>query len=213
MSLLTLRGLFERLRAPSQSQKGHFPKKMKLKKGHQNSWHWQKSAQSSEIFVRSRGICQNVGVSWRKGENIPFWTKMVRTKIKPDIRPEHHRLHHPANMPPLIPVKHLQPSPPPPPPPAVIELRNDFKFPMMSKRDSSNGRLVQTLLNGQFLAAFEIGGEHRVCLKLVIHQIPKQFSDSLINRGIATLRDIVFGTVDISVISMSFPIKEYCDLH
>ena len=101
-----------------------------------------------------------------------------------DIRPEHHRLpsHPVANMPPLIPVKQLQqPSPPP-----IIELRNDFKFPMMSKRDSSNGRLVQTLLNGQFLAAFEIGGEHRVCLKQVIHQIPKQFSDSLINRGIAS---------------------------
>ena len=66
MSLLTLRGLFERLRAPSQSQKGHFPEKMKLKKWHQNSWHWQKSAHSSEIFVASRGICQSVGVSSRK---------------------------------------------------------------------------------------------------------------------------------------------------
>ena len=32
MSLLTLRGLFERLRAPSQSQKGHFSEKTKLKK-------------------------------------------------------------------------------------------------------------------------------------------------------------------------------------
>ena len=85
MSLLTLRGLFERLRAPSQSQKGHFLEKMKLKKWHQNSWHWQKSAQSSEIFVTSRGICQGVGVSLRKGEHFPFWSKMVRTKIKPDI--------------------------------------------------------------------------------------------------------------------------------
>ena len=45
MSLLTLSGLFERVRAPSQSKKGHFSKKMKLKKWHQNSWHWQKSAQ------------------------------------------------------------------------------------------------------------------------------------------------------------------------
>ena len=83
MSLLTLRGLFERLRAPSQSQKGHFPSKMKLKKWHQNSWHWQKSAQSSEIFVKTLGICQSVGVSSRKGEHFPFWTKKVRTKIKP----------------------------------------------------------------------------------------------------------------------------------
>ena len=32
MSLLTLRGLFERLRAPSRSQKGHFSEKTKLKK-------------------------------------------------------------------------------------------------------------------------------------------------------------------------------------
>ena len=31
-ALLTLRGLFESLRAPSQSQKGHFSEKMKLKK-------------------------------------------------------------------------------------------------------------------------------------------------------------------------------------
>ena len=80
MSFLTLRGLFERLRAPSQSQKGHFSEKTKLKKWHQNSWHWQKSAQSSEIFVTSRSICQSVGVSSRKGEHLPFWTKMVRTK-------------------------------------------------------------------------------------------------------------------------------------
>ena len=48
---------FERLRAPSQSQKCHFSEKTKLKKWHQNSWHWQKSAQSSEIFVTSRGLC------------------------------------------------------------------------------------------------------------------------------------------------------------
>ena len=82
MSLLTLRGLFERLRAPSQSQKGHFYEKMKLKKSHQNSWNWQKSAQTSEIFVMSRGICQSMGVSSRKGEHFRFWTKMVHTKIK-----------------------------------------------------------------------------------------------------------------------------------
>ena len=87
MSLLTLRGLFERLRAPSQSQKGHFSEKMKLKKWHQNSWNWQKSAQSLDIFVTPRGICQSVGVSSRKGEHFPFWTKMVRTKIKPDLSP------------------------------------------------------------------------------------------------------------------------------
>ena len=59
--------------------------KMKLKKWHQNSWHWQKSAQSSEIFVTSRGISQSVGVSSRKGEHFPIWTKMVRTKIKPGL--------------------------------------------------------------------------------------------------------------------------------
>ena len=85
MSLLTLRGLFERLRAPSQSQKVHFSEKMKLKKWHQNSWHWQKSAQSSEIFVTSCGICQSVGVSSRKGEIFLFCTKMVPTKRKPVI--------------------------------------------------------------------------------------------------------------------------------
>ena len=83
MSLLTLRGLFERLRAPSQSQKGHFSEKTKLKKWHQNSWHWQKSAQSSEIFVTSRGICRGVGVSSRKGDHFPFWSELVRTKKKP----------------------------------------------------------------------------------------------------------------------------------
>ena len=82
MSLLTLRGLFERLRAPSQSQKGHFSEKTKLKKWRQNSWHWQKSAQSSEIFVTSRGICRSMWVSLTKGEHFPFWTKIVRTKIK-----------------------------------------------------------------------------------------------------------------------------------
>ena len=58
MSLLTFRGLLKKLRAPSQSQKGHFLDKTKLKKWHQNSWHFQKSAQSSEIFVTSCGICQ-----------------------------------------------------------------------------------------------------------------------------------------------------------
>ena len=59
---------------------------MKLKKWHQNSWHWQKSAQSSEIFVISRGICRGVGVSSRKGNHFPFWTKMVRIKIKPALK-------------------------------------------------------------------------------------------------------------------------------
>ena len=86
MSLLTLRGLFERLRAPSQSQKCHIPSKMKLKKWHQNTWHWwQKSAQSSWIFVTSRGIYQSVGVSSRKGEHFPFWTRKMRSKIKPGL--------------------------------------------------------------------------------------------------------------------------------
>ena len=84
MSLLTLRGLFERLRAPSQSQKGHFSEKTKLKKWHQNSWHWQKSAQSLEIFVTSHGICRGVGMSSRKGEHFPFWKKNgAHQKIKP----------------------------------------------------------------------------------------------------------------------------------
>ena len=44
------RGLFERLLP---KPKGPFSEKMKLKKWHQNSWHWQKSAQSSEIYVTS----------------------------------------------------------------------------------------------------------------------------------------------------------------
>ena len=73
------------MRAPSQSQKGHFSDKTKLKKRDQNCWHWQNSAQSSEIFVTSRGICPSVGVSSRKGEHFLFWTKMVRTKIKPGL--------------------------------------------------------------------------------------------------------------------------------
>ena len=84
MSLLTLRGLFDRLRAPvSQSQNGHFPSKTKIRKRHQNSWHWQKSAQLSRIFVTSRGICQSVGMNLKKGGHFPIWTKKVRTKIKP----------------------------------------------------------------------------------------------------------------------------------
>ena len=37
--------------------------------------------------MTSRGICQSVGVSWRKCEHYRFWTKMVRTKIKPGIKP------------------------------------------------------------------------------------------------------------------------------
>ena len=36
--------------------------------------------------MTSRGICQSVGMSLRKGEHFPFWTKTVRTKIKPDFR-------------------------------------------------------------------------------------------------------------------------------
>ena len=35
--------------------------------------------------MTSRGICQSVGMSSRKGEHFLFWTKMVRTKIKPAI--------------------------------------------------------------------------------------------------------------------------------
>ena len=35
--------------------------------------------------MTSRGICQSVGVSSRKGEHFPFWAKKVRTKIKPAI--------------------------------------------------------------------------------------------------------------------------------
>ena len=35
------------------------------------------------IHDSSHGICQSVGVSLRKGEHFPFWTKMVCTKIKP----------------------------------------------------------------------------------------------------------------------------------
>ena len=72
------------LKEPSQSQKGHLSEKSKLNKWHLNSCHWQKSAQSSEIFVISRGICRSVGMSLRKREHLPFWTKMVRTKIRPD---------------------------------------------------------------------------------------------------------------------------------
>ena len=36
--------------------------------------------------MTSRGICQTVGVRLRKGNQFPFWTKMVRTKIKPAIQ-------------------------------------------------------------------------------------------------------------------------------
>ena len=36
--------------------------------------------------MTSRGICQRVGVSLRNDEHFPFWTKMVRTKIKPVLR-------------------------------------------------------------------------------------------------------------------------------
>ena len=37
--------------------------------------------------MTSHGICQSVGMSLRKGEHFLFWTKIVRTKIKPDISP------------------------------------------------------------------------------------------------------------------------------
>ena len=71
---------------PPKAKRDIFPEKTKLKKWHQNSWHWQKSAQSSGIFVTSRGICQSMGVSSREKVNIfHFWTKMVRKKIKPDL--------------------------------------------------------------------------------------------------------------------------------
>ena len=48
MSLLTLRGLFERLRAPSQSQKDIFPPKRSSRNDTKTPG---KSAQPSEIFV------------------------------------------------------------------------------------------------------------------------------------------------------------------
>ena len=35
--------------------------------------------------MTSRGICQSVGMSSRKGEHFPFWAKKVRTKIKPGL--------------------------------------------------------------------------------------------------------------------------------
>ena len=35
--------------------------------------------------MTSRGICLGMGVSLRKGEYFSFWTKMVRTKIKPAL--------------------------------------------------------------------------------------------------------------------------------
>ena len=116
----------------------------------------------------------------------------------PPVPPRHQRSTTLGPIPPLLPVKQHQQQAPAPSPVSPLELR-DFKFPMMSKRDSSNGRLVQTLLNGQFLAAFEIGGEHRVCLKLVIHQIPKQFSDSLINRGTQPICYFETGAIKVSI--------------
>ena len=70
------------MRAPSQSKKGHFSEKTKLKKWHQNSWHWQKSAQSSEIFVTSRAICPGMGVTLRKSEHFPFLDKNCAHKNK-----------------------------------------------------------------------------------------------------------------------------------
>ena len=39
-------------------------------------------AKSSEIFVTSSGICRGVGVSSRKGDNFPFWTKNIAHKNK-----------------------------------------------------------------------------------------------------------------------------------
>ena len=73
-------GFFERLRAYLKAKRAIFTSLTKHKND-QNSWDWQKSAQSSWIFVTSRGICQSVvGVSLRKGDHFPFWTKMVRTQ-------------------------------------------------------------------------------------------------------------------------------------
>ena len=64
---------------PLKAKRAIFPrkqsKKTKLKKWHQNSWHWQKSAQSSEIFVTSHGICQSVGASSRKRWTFSFLDK------------------------------------------------------------------------------------------------------------------------------------------
>ena len=40
------------------------------------------AAQFSEIFVASRGICQSVGVSSRKGEHCPLWAKEGAHKNK-----------------------------------------------------------------------------------------------------------------------------------
>ena len=59
-----------------------FSQKTKLKKWHQNSWHWQKSSQSSKIFVTSRGICRGVGVSSRKGEHFSILDKNGAHKNK-----------------------------------------------------------------------------------------------------------------------------------
>ena len=80
-----MRGLVESLKVPLSKPKEPFLRENDAQEMTQNSWHWQKSAQFSEIFVKSRGICQSVGVSSREGEHFPFWTKMVRTKIKPGI--------------------------------------------------------------------------------------------------------------------------------
>ena len=97
MALLALRGLFKGIGRPSEANRVQFPRKGSWRYDTKNSWHWQKSAQSSEIFVSSRGICQSVGVSLRKGEHFPFWTKMVRTEIKPAVsRNKPEKWSHPA---------------------------------------------------------------------------------------------------------------------
>ena len=79
---------------------------MKLKKWHHNSWHCQKSAQSSEIFVTSRGICRSVGVSSRKRWTFSILDKNSAHKNKACIMNTARRfqdwcsryLHHNANL-------------------------------------------------------------------------------------------------------------------
>ena len=38
------------------------------------------------ILDVSFNICQSMGGSLIKGKHFPFWTRMVRTKIKPDLQ-------------------------------------------------------------------------------------------------------------------------------
>ena len=71
--------------APSQSQKGHFSEKTKLKRYDTKTPGTGKmSAPSLEIFATSCDICQSMGVSSRKGEHF-FGQKMACTRIKPGI--------------------------------------------------------------------------------------------------------------------------------